>query len=200
MANPLILLAILGGGFYYLSQQKKTPSTTTTTPKDKVQLPDPNANGFKIVNCESIVVSDPIKFKQFTDGVLGGLLKSSNYNVNDTKAPFDFAKIFLKNISPICASLLESNTPINKDQFVISYIFLQTGFSGYLSQFVMTDGKQDPDRWQKYFKTKDDHITYVAKASSLFEAWYSPYFNKFKISAEELALIIVKLASEGKYP
>lgn len=99
MANPLLLMALIGGGLYYMSQKDKKPVVTTTTKPDIKKDPEPNKpiqypNGFLITNCKSIVVSDPEKFKAYNDTVITNLLKSTNYNITDTNAPFDFAKVF----------------------------------------------------------------------------------------------------------
>lgn len=162
--------------------------------------PLPLNKGFTIKNCETLIVTDSIKMKKYTEGTFQQAFESSNFKATDPNAPFDFAVDTLKILAPDCYAKITSKN-FNKDNFVISSALIFSGFIAYLSfRFMVKNGQVQNDAWKDSFETIDEFNAYLVSANKVLQDWIQPLLIKFGFTEESLKALYEEIQKVGKYP
>lgn len=162
--------------------------------------PFPLEKGFTIKNCETLIVTDSIKMKKYTEGTFQQAFESSNFKATDPNAPFDFAVDTLKILAPDCYAKITSKN-FNKDNFVISSALIFSGFIAYLSfRFMVKNGQVQNDAWKDSFETIDEFNAYLVSANKVLQDWIQPLLIKFGFTEESLKALYEEIQKVGKYP
>lgn len=193
--NNLLLLAVLGAGYVYFKKPKAVTKKSITDSSPKAE-----DKGFIITNCDTLIVTDSIKMKKYTERTFKKAFDSSNYKGNDVNAPFDFAVNTLKLLAPDCYNKIISKD-FTKDNFVISSALIMLGFVAYLSfKYMIKDGELQNDVWKYSFKTKDEFAAFLISANKVLQDWFQPLLIKFDLTEESLTTLFNEIQKVGKYP